>query len=94
MLYTELWTAAYKVISDINKILEHLDNWTEKPLQYGDIYRGECLGLRAFLSFDLLRSFGSVHLDKRGIPYVDKYGMGLIPQRDSALSQKQKENNL
>ena len=79
LLYTELWTAAYKVISDINKILEHLDNWTEKPLQYGDIYRGECLGLRAFLSFDLLRSFGSVHLDKRGIPYVDKYGMYVTP---------------
>ncbi len=74
-LYKETWTTAYKVISDINKILEHLDNWTGKPLKYGDIYRGECLGLRAFLSFDLLRSFASVGMDKRGIPYVDKYGM-------------------
>lgn len=78
-MYQETWEAAYKAISDINKILEHLDNWVEKPLQYGDVYRGECLGLRAFLSFDLLRTFGSVHLDKRGIPYVDKYGMYVTP---------------
>lgn len=43
------------------------------------MYRGECLGLRAYLHFDLLRMFGSVDPDKRGIPYVTKFGMFVTP---------------
>ncbi len=74
-LFGAMWESSYKVISDINKVIENLDNWQHKPLRNIDLYRGECLGLRAFMHFELLRMYGSPKLDKRGIPYVRNYGM-------------------
>lgn len=74
-LFHGIWADCYKIISDVNKVLENLDNWDKKPLKHMDLYRGECLGLRAFVHFELLRTFGSPNLDKRGIPYVRNYGM-------------------
>ena len=78
-IFGSIWTAGYKVISDINKIIENLDNWEHKPLRHMDLYRGECLGLRAFIHLEMLRMYGSPDLDKRGIPYVRNYGMWVTP---------------
>ena len=50
-----MWSEQYAIIGYINNILAHLD---ERPdLTLHDYYRGEMLGLRAFLHFDLLRLF-------------------------------------
>ncbi len=78
-LFGAMWESSYKVISDINKIIENLDNWDRTPLRYMNLYRGECLGLRAFMHFELLRMYGSPDLNKRGIPYVRNYGMWVTP---------------
>ena len=78
-LFGVFWTMGYKLISDINKVLENLDNWKYKPLKHMNLYRGECLGLRAFMHFELLRMYGSCNLDNRGIPYVTNYGMWVSP---------------
>lgn len=77
--YKQIWQTAYKFISDANKVLENLDKWEGKPLKFGDMYCGEVLGLRAYVHLDLLRMFGSVHQENRGIPYVTTYGMYVTP---------------
>ena len=61
-LFGGIWTLGYKLISDVNKILENLDSWGYKPLKHMDLYRGECLGIRAFMHFELLRMYGSCNL--------------------------------
>lgn len=58
-----IWGKMYNTIANINNLLA----WTEKnkavistPGYYG-IIRGEALGLRAFLYFDLLRLYGPIY---------------------------------
>ncbi|MBC9911648.1 RagB/SusD family nutrient uptake outer membrane protein [Chitinophaga varians] len=68
-----IWTSAYKQILNINKLLEALDK--HKGIlskEKEDLIRGECMGLRAMMHFDLLRLFGPVYAtgkDKNAIPY-------------------------
>ena len=64
----------YRSISDINSFLANLDAYEGKSLMFGDLYRGEALGLRAYLHFDLLRMFAPVKLGERGIPYITQFG--------------------
>ncbi|WP_270087870.1 RagB/SusD family nutrient uptake outer membrane protein [Sphingobacterium sp. SYP-B4668] len=77
-----LWEKQYNIIANVNSALTHLDNsgvqWNE--IEY-NIIKGELLGLRAFLHFDLLRLFGRSGYADRGelkstltIPYVLHYG--------------------
>lgn len=77
--YTGFWRTGYKFVSDANKLIESLDNWEGNKLKHENIYRGEVLGLRAYVHFDLLRMFGSANLENRGIPYVTRYGMYVTP---------------
>lgn len=69
-----IWQTMYHSISDINNFLANLDAYEGKHLEFDDIYRGEALGLRAYLHFDLLRIFAPVTLTERGIPYVRHFG--------------------
>lgn len=68
------WSGIYTEISNLNSILETIDS--NKNSFTGDNYniiKGETLGLRAFLHFDLLRMFGlpySIGKDSLCIPYV------------------------
>lgn len=62
--YTEvLWGKMYNEIANINNLLA----WLEKKRDvletpgYYEIIKGEALGLRAFLHFDLLRMYGPVY---------------------------------
>ena len=84
----DIWSAAYTVIANINNILENLE--TNGSVVTPPVYeriKGECLGLRAYLHFDLLRLFGwgnlkdrPAMLEKMCIPYALKYTKELIPQ--------------
>ncbi|MGX5817658.1 RagB/SusD family nutrient uptake outer membrane protein [Chitinophaga lutea] len=77
------WTHAYKNIANVNNLLEAIDSHKDvfAPNMY-ELVKGEALGLRAFLHFDMLRAFGPVPatgMDKKAIPYVTKFNMEVQP---------------
>lgn len=57
-----IFSHQYKVISSINSILGEIDEKRDLFKTEGlyELIKGECLGLRAFLHFDILRLFGPV----------------------------------
>jgi len=83
-----IWARAYKTIANINNMLESMEEKESifTPAVYG-IYKGEALGLRAFLHFDLLRIFGwgdlenkPENLERLCIPYLTEYNKSLVKQ--------------
>lgn len=67
-----MWTGMYNMIANLNNLLDNID--AQQSVFTGDNYniiKGEALGLRAYVHFDLLRLFASaVDLDAEAIPYV------------------------
>ncbi|SEN02255.1 SusD family protein [bacterium A37T11] len=69
-----IWNNGYNAIANINNLLLNIDQ--DKSVFLYDNYnliKGEALGLRAFLHFDLLRMFGHSYLEganQPSIPYV------------------------
>lgn len=69
-----IYRQLYKVIGSINGILMHIDNKKQifSPGMY-ELIKGECLALRAYCHFDLLRLFGPVPTQPaigNNLPYV------------------------
>lgn len=70
------WKKGYNVIANLNSLLEQIEDY--KSVFVNDNYRlvkGEALGLRAFMHFDLMRMFGQSYRnagDELTIPYVTK----------------------
>lgn len=84
-----LWKQQYNTIANINIILEELEK-NNKVLGTIDqsIIKGELLGLRAFLHFDLMRLYGDFNYanrpelaNKLAIPYVTTLSKEITPQR-------------
>lgn len=79
-LINAAWGNNYNCIANINLLLQGLNLADQKMFQPGNfnIIKGEVLGLRAFLHFDLLRLFGTPYpaggANVNSIPYVTKYG--------------------
>lgn len=82
------WTGSYRVIANINNALFYIDENPDlfDPINY-NLIKGELLGLRAFLHFDLLRLYGHGDLANRPeiyddftIPYVTEYSKDITPQ--------------
>lgn len=76
-----MWEYSYKTIANINNLLKYLDKNMSvlNPINY-NLIKGELLGLRAFVHFDLLRMYGLGNWagdasikTKRTIPYVTVY---------------------
>lgn len=80
-----IWSESYLVISYLNNIIENLDHKNEKDFRYYKLYRGEALGLRAAIHFDILRLFAvqmtsaDENAKKKAIPYVTKYTFKVTP---------------
>lgn len=81
-VFDDIWKNGYIVIGHVNNIINHLDN--DKPdFPNVDLYRGEAHALRAFLHFDLLRTFAAPYdsdnaaLQAKAIPYVKNYSYAL-----------------
>ncbi|PSL49858.1 SusD-like starch-binding protein associating with outer membrane [Chitinophaga niastensis] len=78
-----IWTNMYGAIGNVNNILTIIDG--KKELFSGNNYgriKGEALGLRALLHFDLLRMFGAapiVDAQRKAIPYVTGFGVKVTP---------------
>lgn len=75
--FLTIWSKMYTTISNTNNILKHLDKTSSASLRYYDIYKGEALGLRAFLHFDLTRMFCEQSTDPgtKGIPYNTQFSL-------------------
>ncbi|MFD2553068.1 RagB/SusD family nutrient uptake outer membrane protein [Sphingobacterium tabacisoli] len=58
-----IWGDAYVAIANINKLIEAIDTKGGAVLQHDRLHtmKGELLGLRAFLHFDMLRLYGPVY---------------------------------
>lgn len=67
-----MWEKMYNLLANVNNLLDNID--VHQSVFTGDNYniiKGEALGLRAFVHFDLLRLFSSAtDLEKEAIPYV------------------------
>lgn len=83
-----IWLNSYNLISNINNILENIDQKREilHPAYYNMI-KGEMLALRAMIHFDLMRLYGLGNLaprpeiqDRYAIPYKTTYHKGKTPQ--------------
>lgn len=84
-----IWIKTYNAIANINSALGAIDEKVEvlSDIDYS-IIKGELLGLRAFLHFDLLRLYGKGNLANRNdvntdltIPYVTSLSKNVTPNR-------------
>lgn len=76
-VFEGIWTQMYENISNVNSILDAplVSGATEFPYT---IYRGEALGLRAFMHFDLVRLFAeqyTLNPKADGIPYATEFSL-------------------
>ena len=76
-MFEAIWTAMYKNISNVNSILDAPLVASAKDYPY-TIYKGEALGLRAFMHFDLVRLFAeqiTQNPQAEGIPYATNFSL-------------------
>lgn len=68
-----IWCKMYNLLANVNHILDQIDARQSVFTQDNyNLIKGEALGLRAYIHFDLLRLFASADLSKEAIPYVQK----------------------
>lgn len=76
-IFENIWTAMYKNISNVNCVLDAPLVANAKEFPY-TIYKGEALGLRAFMHFDLVRIFAEQYTENNkaeGIPYATSFSL-------------------
>ncbi|AWK07074.1 hypothetical protein HYN56_23710 [Flavobacterium crocinum] len=75
-VFSNIWEEAYKTILYANKFLESMDEHAGIVSQdKADLLKGEVLGIRAMLHFDMLRLYGPIYKVSPAvlaIPYYDK----------------------
>lgn len=61
--YEAFWSGDYNLIANLNNLIANIDERGDviTTSGYRDIIKGEALGLRSFLYFDLLRMFGPIY---------------------------------
>lgn len=87
-LFFDIWSGMYQNISYVNNVLINLEKQSPKSLELYDIYKGEALGLRAFMHFDLLRLFTeqTTNNDTKGIVYSTAFSVkpaDIISKKDA-----------
>ena len=80
-----IWSSTYNAIANLNVMLKYIDN---DPDIFTDnnyaMYKGEILGLRAFLHLEMLRIFSpspKVDGNAMAIPYVTQYDKVVTAQK-------------
>ena len=81
-----IWSDTYNCIANLNIMLEHIEKADSSIFSdnHYHIYRGEALGLRAFLHFDMLRLFApsfAANPSAPAIPYVTEYAPKIAEQK-------------
>jgi len=83
-----IWSGNYNVIANLNNIINTIDRDKNSmnPANYA-LIKGEAMGLRAFLHFDLYRTFGygnlansPAGLTEKTLPYVNSYSKEITPR--------------
>lgn len=80
-----IWTQAYVTIANVNKLIENIDKSGVEVLgkERANTMKGELLGVRGFLHFDMLRFYGPVYdsadSTRKAIPYYSKMGEEIQP---------------
>ncbi|WP_010133982.1 RagB/SusD family nutrient uptake outer membrane protein [Ochrovirga pacifica] len=97
-----LWIKSYNIIANINSALEAIDNKQDVlgTVNYA-LIKGELLGLRAFLHFDLLRLYGLGNLNNRSsldaeltIPYVQDFSKNVTSPKNYTTTFQLLEQDL
>lgn len=75
---TAIWSRSYNTISNLNNLISHLNTADPKMFREDNynVIKGEALGLRGFLHFDMLRLFApsfKANPGAQAIPYVLDY---------------------
>lgn len=76
--FYNIWCEMYSNIAYANNVLEHLEHFSPSDMQFYNIYKGEALGLRGFMYFDLLRIFSEQITENEGadgIPYSTRFSL-------------------
>ena len=75
----ELFLQQYKTITNLNQMLAYMENGVLSSREYA-LYKGEALGLRAYLHFDLIRLYGPMPMNvqegRRYLPYETTISLG------------------
>lgn len=77
-VFSAVWQGMYKNISNVNSVLKSPLIKGDEPSYPFNIYKGEALGLRAFMHFDLVRLFCKQITDApdaMGIPYATEFSL-------------------
>ena len=80
-----IWSSTYNCIANLNILLKYIDEVDPDVFSESnrDVYKGEALGLRAFLHLDMLRLFSPAPSASPGapaVPYVTHYGKEITGQ--------------
>ncbi len=81
----DIWSNTYNCIANLNVMIDYLDKADPKIFTDNNysVFKGEAIGLRAFLHFDMLRIFAPSFASNPAapaIPYVTKYEPKITPQ--------------
>lgn len=83
----QIWDSTYFAIANVNNLLGNIDEKKEVfTFNNYNLIKGESLGLRGFLHFDLLRMFGPSYLagaDSVSIPYLKVFSGKILAKRIS-----------
>ena len=82
-----IWNETYSCIANLNILLRNIDKvnpniWSDTTNYY--LYKGEALGLRAFLHLELMRLFAcspKMNRNAKGVPYVTEYSTDIVSQK-------------
>lgn len=89
-----IWSKSYNLIANLNNLISRIESNGDVIYTEGlrDLIKGEAIGLRSFLYFDLLRMWGPIYKDNPtspSIPYrtaFDRATAKLLPAKDVADS--------
>lgn len=78
-IFSGIWQKAYETIGYANNVLDQIEKWDGGELLFRNTIKGEMLGVRAMLHFDLLRLYAPTRPEAEGIPYVKTYNYEVKP---------------
>ena len=85
-IINNIWLNTYSCISNLNILIDNIERADKTMFTEGNdsIYKGEAIGLRAYLHLEMMRYFAcapAMNSTAKGVPYVKTYGVQVTPQK-------------